>query len=61
MTVLQPAEQLIYPNAHTVFMDSKPYYLHCVVGDCRFCDRIETAKNLKIIDDLVKRLFRKHA
>jgi hypothetical protein len=51
--------QLVYPNAHTVWVESKPYYMHCVVGNCRMCDRIECVKNFKVIDDIVKRLFKK--
>ena len=51
--------QLVYPNAHTVWVESKPYSMHCVVGNCRMCDKIECVKNFKVIDDIVKRLFKK--
>lgn len=50
--------QYIYPYAHQVFFEDKPYYMHCKVGDCRMCEKIECGKNLKLIDDIVKRLFR---
>ena len=54
-------ERLIYPSLHRIVMDSKAYYMDCVVGACQVCDQIETAKNLKTIDDIVKQLFRKPA
>jgi hypothetical protein len=55
--LIQP--ELVYPYAHKVLFEGKPYFMHCKVGNCRMCERIECAKNLKVIDDIVKRLFRK--
>lgn len=56
-----PKAKLIYPNAHQLFLEGKdkPVYMHCVVGNCWICNKAECAKNLKIIDDIVKSLFRK--
>ena len=51
--------RLIKPWAHQVFLEGKtsPYYVDCTMETCQICRKVDCAKNMKMIDELIKELF----